>query len=73
MDHNETQENNREYVGDNNDSHSSLTHDLHQYVAATENKQSKAERERKKRESLMESERDLFLVKNGSKGEQLSF
>ncbi|EXL43372.1 hypothetical protein FOCG_14801 [Fusarium oxysporum f. sp. radicis-lycopersici 26381] len=30
MDHKETRENNRESVGDNNDNHSSLTHDLHQ-------------------------------------------
>ncbi|EXK37863.1 hypothetical protein FOXG_20736 [Fusarium oxysporum f. sp. lycopersici 4287] len=49
MDHKETRENNRESVGDNNGNHSSLTHDLHQYVAATENKQSKAQRERSTR------------------------
>ncbi|KAI8405368.1 hypothetical protein FOFC_14847 [Fusarium oxysporum] len=49
MDHKETRENNRESVDDNNDNHSSLTHDLHQYVAATENKQSKAQRERSTR------------------------
>lgn len=42
MDHNETQENDKKSVSDSDDSHSLLTHDLHQYVAETENKQSKA-------------------------------
>lgn len=77
MDHNETQENDKKSVSDSDDSHSLLTHDLHQHVAETENKQSKAkqsrQREHKERESLMESGRDLFSGKNGSEGQQLLF
>ncbi len=54
MDHNETQENDKESVGDSDDSHSLLTHDLHQYVAETENKQSRAEQSRQRENTRRE-------------------